>query len=231
MEANAIKRHFQIQVPEYASLMQRLIPFYDAQRELMLELIHFEHDAPLSVLDLGCGPGIMAARVLAEFPRARITLLDLTEEMMAACRERLGSTERVAYRVGDFRTDELGGDYDVVLASLSLHHATVAERPRLATHLHGCLSPAGRLIAAEVIVDESPAIRAQHYELWKRFMFRQGEDGDAWYRKHLAKDHPMEISAWTRMLAQAGFASTGCFWRCLNFAIIVADKSAQPGGG
>jgi tRNA (cmo5U34)-methyltransferase len=226
METDAIKRHFQIQVPEYASLMQRLIPFYDAQRNLMLRLIQLGRDAPMRLLDLGCGPGLMAARVFAEFPHAQLTLFDLTQEMMDACRSRLGSTNRVIYRVGDFRTDDFGNGYDVVLASLSLHHARLSERPMLASRLYRCLAPGGRLIAAEIIVDESATIRQQQYELWRRFMDERGEDGDSWYQKHVAKDHPVEISGWTKTLEDAGFASAGCFWRCLNFAIIAANKVA-----
>ena len=88
------------------------------------------------------------------------------------------------------------------------------------------LVPAGQLIAAEVIVDESPAVREWQYELWRRYMNAQGEDGNAWYQKHLAKDHPVEISALIAMLTDAGFASVGCFWRYLNFAIISGHRAA-----
>jgi hypothetical protein len=35
------------------------------------------------------------------------------------------------FRVGDFRRDDFGTDYDVILASLSLHHAPVVERAAL----------------------------------------------------------------------------------------------------
>jgi len=40
----------------------------------------------------------------------------------------------------------------------------------------------------------------RQYELWRRFMIAQGEDGNAWYQKHLAKDHPVEISTWVGTL-------------------------------
>ncbi len=47
------------------------------------------------------------------------------------------------------------------------------------------------------------------------------------YEKHLAKDHPVEISTLISMLSDAGFESAGCFWRYLNFAIISARKTAS----
>ena len=55
---------------------------------------------------------------------------------------------------------------------------------------------------------------------------RAGEDGNAWYQKHLAKDHPVEISTWVGALSEAGFASVGCFWRYLNFAIMSGHRAA-----
>jgi len=82
------------------------------------------------------------------------------------------------------------------------------------------------MIAAEVIVDESKVVRAQQYELWRRFMDRQGEMGDVWYQKHVAKDHPLELSTLVEMLAAAGFEAAGCYWRYLNFAIIRAQRAA-----
>jgi tRNA (cmo5U34)-methyltransferase len=220
MNTESVREHFRVQVPDYPELMRRLIPFYDTQRDLMLALIPFDRSVPLRVLDLGCGPGLMAARILGEFPHAQLTLLDLTSEMVEACRTRLDGNERVRYQVGDFRTDDFGKDYDVILASLSLHHLTLSERPAFARRALQGLAPSGHLITSEVIVDESEEVRERQYELWRRYMMSQGEDGNAWYQKHLAKDHPIEVSAWVRTLSEAGFASVGCFWRYLNFAII-----------
>ena len=226
MKTQDVREHFRVQVPDYLGLMRRLIPFYDKQRDLMRALIPFKRDAPLRVLDLGCGPGLMAADILAEFPYASVTLFDLTTEMIGVCRARLEGSNRATYRVGDFRADDFGDDYDVIIASLSLHHLERSERPTFFRRAHQSLSAGGHLIAAEVIVDESPTVRERQYELWRQHMTAEGEDGSAWYQKHLAKDHPIEISTLLAMLLEAGFASPGCFWRYLNFAIISAHRTA-----
>ena len=96
------------------------------------------------------------------------------------------------------------------------------ERAAFFRRAHRSLSARGHFIAAEVIVDESPAVRERQYQLWQQHMAEQGEDGTVWYQKHLAKDHPVEISALLTMLSEAGFVAAGCFWRYLNFAIISA---------
>ncbi len=226
MKTQDVREHFRVQVPDYPGLMRRLIPFYDKQRDLMGALIPFDRHSALQVLDLGCGPGLMAADILTEFPHAKVTLFDLTAEMIEVCRSRFDASDRVAYRVGDFRTDDFGDGYDVIIASLSLHHLERSERPAFFRRAHRSLLAGGHLIAAEVIIDESPAVCERQYELWRQYMAAQGEDGTVWYQKHLAKDHPVEISALLTMLSEAGFASAGCFWRYLNFAIISAQRAA-----
>ena len=205
--------------------MQRLIPFYEVQRDVMLSLMPTDRLGSLQVLDLGCGPGLLARHILREFPHAQLTLFDLTPEMIAGCKLRLGEEERVSYRIGDFRVDNFGLDYDVIIASLSLHHVTLSERPALAARIFRSLAPGGQLITAEVIVDESLDVRERQYQLWRNFMGSQGEDGDDWYQKHLAKDHPVQPAEWTRTLCESGFRSAGCFWRYLNFAIFSAWRA------
>ncbi len=226
MKTEQVQEHFRVQVPAYPQLMQRLIPHYDLQRDVMVSLMPSDRSQPLRILDLGCGPGVMASRLVEELPHAQLTLFDLTTEMIDHCRSRLGANPRVSFHVGDFREDDFGNDYDLVLASLSLHHATLDERPALADRLFGSLAPGGQLITAEVVVDESQLVQERQYELWRHFMSSQGEDGEAWYQKHLAKDHPVQVSWWTGLLSDAGFASPGCYWRYLNFAIFGGWKSA-----
>jgi tRNA (cmo5U34)-methyltransferase len=164
--------------------------------------------------------------VLAERPHATVTLLDLTPEMIDAARARIGD-QRAIYRVGDFRQVDLGGDYDLIIASLSLHHLTHDERSAFAARLFESLAPGGQLLTAEVIVDPSPDVRERQYSLWRDFMRSHGEDGDEWYRKHLLKDHPVEPRAWIDWLTSAGFRSAGCYWRYLNFAVFAAERPAQ----
>lgn len=221
-DTSQVQSHFRVQVSDYAHLMARLIPYYAEQREIVLRLVPFEPDARLNVLDLGCGPGPLAARILEAYPAARLTAFDLTEEMVEACRRTLAGSSGVTYVAGDFRTDPLGGDYDLIVASLSLHHLRLVERPAFYARALESLRPGGMLIAAEVVVDEDTAVRARQYELWRSFMAENGEDAAAWYDKHLAKDHPATLPGMLDLMRAAGFEEAGCAWRYLNFAVVSA---------
>ena len=226
MDTAQVQSHFRAQVAEYGELMRRIIPFYGEQRDLLVSLIPFERDADLSILDLGCGPGLFTHRLRREYPNARLTAFELTEEMLSACQGRMGADPLVAYRLGDFRTDDFGTGYDVIVASLSLHHLQISERPSFYAKALRSLRPGGRLLAAEVIVDEDAEVREEHHELWRRFMRSNAEDSDSWFAKHLAKDHPMTLSDIFERLNGAGFRKVGCAWKCFNFAIVTAEKSA-----
>lgn len=218
MDTERVRDHFRVQVSDYPRLMKRLIPFYDEQREMMLRLVPFDRGASIRVLDLGCGPGLMAGEILSAYPNASLTAFDLTDEMLEACRVRLGGNERITYQLGDFRRDPLGSDYDFIIASLSLHHLQLSERPSFFRRAHRSLRPGGVLIAAEVIVDEVTDVREQQYALWRRFIAENGEDAAYWYERHLEKDNPPTISALLEMLEVAGFQQAGCFWRRVPLA-------------
>lgn len=226
METDSIRNHFKAQVSDYPALMKRLVPFFDEQREIMLGLIPFGREAPLRVLDLGCGPGLLAARLLSEYKRAELTAFDLTQEMLDSCRSRLSGVDRVSYQLGDFRSDDLGENYDLIVAALSLHHMELEERYGFFRRAFRSLKPGGVFLASEMIADESTAVREQQYQLWREFMERNGEDSAAWYRRHCEKDHPATISFLMATLAKTGFQVPGCFWRYLNFAILSARKPA-----
>ena len=56
MEQEQVKDHFRSQVHEYEDLMRGIVPGYDIQSRLLIDLIPFDATAPMRVLDLGSGP-------------------------------------------------------------------------------------------------------------------------------------------------------------------------------
>ena len=73
------------------------------------------------VLDLGCGTGALTAQVLEQDPRRQVTGLDLSEQMLAQARARLG--DRVKLIQGDSECLPFpDGSFDVVYCCDSFHH-------------------------------------------------------------------------------------------------------------
>lgn len=80
--------------------------------------------APASVLELGCGTGALTALLLATFPAARVTAVDLAPAMLRHARERLdGAVESGRARLvpGDAETLPFEpGAYDLVVSNAAL---------------------------------------------------------------------------------------------------------------
>ena len=98
------------------------------------------------VMDLGCGTGALTAQVLEQDPRRQVTGLDLSEQMLAQARARLGDRGKLIQ--GDSECLPFpDGSFDVVYCCDSFHHypnprAVLAQFARV-------LQPGGILLLGE----------------------------------------------------------------------------------
>lgn len=207
--------------------MVKLVPFYLEQHQIISDLLPGE-DKHHRVLDLGCGNGILSEVIFRKLPHSHIVGFDLTENMLKAFEKKLSHhSGKFELKQGDFRTDPIGSGYDIILAGLTLHHLTWEEREELYHRLYAALNRGGLFIARDIIIDEDPAVRQEHYSFWKTFMASRGEDPEFWFSKHLEKDHPMTLGDHFAWLRKAGFSEVACQWRLYNFAITTARKNAS----
>jgi trans-aconitate methyltransferase len=121
----------------------------ERRRQLQAMLCHAgsERDVELSVIDIGGGYGVTTEEVLAVFPRARVTLQDYSEPMLAAARKRLaGYSERITYVLADLtdrswvdRVISLGhGPFDLAVSAIAIHN--LFQKPLIAAAYHGVAS-------------------------------------------------------------------------------------------
>lgn len=73
------------------------------------------------LLDLGCGTGALAQEVCERVPSARLTCVDLSSNMVAAARRRLGDTAEVIVADAEHLPCH-DGCFDVVWCNDSFHH-------------------------------------------------------------------------------------------------------------
>ncbi|MDH3921190.1 MAG: methyltransferase domain-containing protein, partial [Desulfobulbaceae bacterium] len=74
--------HFAGQANTYENLMEKLVPQYKKQHEIIYELLPENSDKQLRILDLGCGNGILSELVLKKLPNAFVVGFDLTPKML-----------------------------------------------------------------------------------------------------------------------------------------------------
>ncbi|MHB1559343.1 MAG: class I SAM-dependent methyltransferase [Isosphaeraceae bacterium] len=106
-------------------------------------------DGPLSVLDVGCGTGVFAARIRAVVPGSRVWGLDLVSAMLSQGRARWRSdSEHIVAIQGDSeRLPFPAGAFDVVTCANSFHH--YPHQDRAIAEMYRVLKPGGRLFLVD----------------------------------------------------------------------------------
>ena len=77
-----IRSRFNQMADSYVNKVTNTIPFYDETIELMTNLLIHLPQRPLKILDLGCGPGILANTICSKINKVEITIVDFAENML-----------------------------------------------------------------------------------------------------------------------------------------------------
>jgi tRNA (cmo5U34)-methyltransferase len=220
MNIERVRKHFEDEASRYDGLIDRLIPHYHEQHNVIVQLITFDGEARFKALDLGSGTGALAHLILRFFPNANVCAFDLAENMLEVCRGRLSAfSDRVTFMRGDFAADDIGSGYDVILSGLAIHHLTHQKKKELFDRIFCALNPGGILIIRDAVLGATPALTELYGRLWREFMRSKGEDDSMWFEKYLNEDIPASVEDQTTWLRDAGFIDVACHWRHLNFAI------------
>ena len=217
-----VKSAFDAAAPAYDRLRRQLIPCFDDFYGSAVETLPFPRGAAPRILDLGAGTGLLAERLLARWPRARLVLLDLSEEMLDRARLRFAQLGRqVGVRSGDYLADPLGGPYDAVVSALSIHHLPDPAKRALFRRVHAVLRPGGWFVDADNVLAPTPALAAADRKGWivrvRRSGIADAELAAALRRTRLDVLAPLSDQlAWLRA---AGFDEVDCRYKWLHFAV------------
>jgi C-methyltransferase len=154
--------------------------------------------AELRVLDVACGTGLYGLTVAREFPRASLTCLDW-EHVLAYTRthaERLGVAERVTYVPGDMFNVELGGPYDLVIASHVFHHFDDQRSSMLLRRLARVTRPGGLMAVHDFMITNDPPAADPAPYLFATTMLMSTRHGDTY-----------TVERYARLLEGAGFGA------------------------
>lgn len=227
MSLERVREHFEQEAREFDELIVRLIPRYDEMIAAMIAAIPFAPDKPLRVIDLGCGTGTVAARVKQRFPRARITCLDLAENMLALARTKLAAFDGIDVEQGDFLTYQFKGPYDVAVSSLALHHLeTDGDKRSFYGRLFAALAPGGVFWTADAALGATPALNEMYMQKWKEYMRRTMSEAAITERfaKDSQEDHPAGLASHFRWMEEAGFVEPEVVWKYFYCGVYGAHK-------
>jgi ubiquinone/menaquinone biosynthesis C-methylase UbiE len=132
--------------------------FFRPAHRMVLEMLDATDER---VLDVGCGTGVLEARIHERFPETQVWGLDLSEGMLSHAKKRCRAAgERIHLVRGDSeRLPFADNAFDVVTCCHSFHHYPNAKG--VLAEMHRVLRPGGRLL----IVD------GDRDGLWGRLIF------------------------------------------------------------
>jgi tRNA (cmo5U34)-methyltransferase len=222
--------YFASMVESYDSLIRRAVPRYD---EMVARLLEYLPPGARSLVELGCGTGNLSLELLARFPRATLSFVDASPEMIALTRSRIDraitpTTPPVGFLVQRFEELELPErPVDLVVSSISLHH--VEDKARLYARVRSFLSSGGRFCFADQMRGEPESNHRLNWERWLDFCRERGhcssEEIESLVEHAAAHDHYTTLTDHIALLSEAGFSEIDCVWRNGMWAIVTATAA------
>jgi tRNA (cmo5U34)-methyltransferase len=181
------------------------------------------------------GPGLLSAVVAGKFPRARVTLVDLSVEMLKVARRRFaGEQDRFEFRTMDYARKPLHrteGGYILVVSALSVHHLTHGDKREVFEKVHHSLAGGGYFVNADQVSGETSEEDALYGEWWLRRVREAGvsEEDLAAALSRMRADRNATLVARLAWLGEAGFEGIGCRYKDHRFAVYNGRKRHENG--
>jgi len=209
---------------------------YDSQREYIIPDMRQYYGAAVwamesraqqpEILDVGAGTGLLSAFLL-EIPDARLTLMDISENMLEMAKKRFADRPETRYVVSDYSTGELGGPYDIICSALSIHHLAAEDKRELFRRIYAVLRPGGIFVNADQADGETPYLRHQYLDYWNDFL-RSGplntKESAEILRRRDTLDKNEKLSVQLGWLRDCGFADVDVVYKNRTFIVTVARK-------
>ena len=221
-----IRARFDADVERFSSLHTGQATTIDAP--LVLDLIaeaaaaatpHATH-----LLDIGCGAGNYALRLLQEIPGLAVDLVDLSQPMLDRAHQRVGAVTDGEVRTiqADIRDLELAEErYDIVVTGAALHHLrTEAEWEAVFTAVYRSLRAGGSFWLSDLVTHDIEAVQAV---MWQRYGDYLTDLKDEAYRDHVfayiaKEDSPRSLPFQLDLLRRVGFRQLDVLHKTSVFA-------------
>ena len=215
---------------EYDRSRRRLVPGFDELYGAAVRAIPHRSDESIRVLDLGAGTGLLSAMVAGKFPRSRVTLVDISVEMLRVARRRFTDEPgRFEYRVMDFARKPLpvrDKGYDVVVSALSIHHLMDGDKRDLFERIHEVLVEGGVFVNADQKLGATPQEESTYQNWWLERVREAGageKELDAALHR-IRADKNATLKAQLVWLEEAGFENVACGYDDHRFTVYSGRK-------
>jgi tRNA (cmo5U34)-methyltransferase len=209
------------------SMQRKLVPCSEDFYRTILELLPFAPDDRCEILDLGAGTGLLSEMIAKAFSKARLTLFDLTPDMLTVAKQRLRPLgKRVRFVSAALAPASPSKSYDAVVSALAVYHLPDSGKRHLFGDIFKYLSPGGVFINADQVAGETALIEERSRGQWlKRARELRITDRElASAIERMKRDLPSTVGQQLAWLREAGFIEVSCSYRNLIFAVVSGTK-------
>jgi len=157
-----------------------------------------------TILELGIGTGESARRILESHPKARLTAIDSSEEMLGRARQVVSGDLRLA-RLQDPLPE---GPFDLVVSALAVHHLDAPGKQDLFRRVADVLRAGGTFVLGDLVVPDNAAYVVTEID-WEYDLPDRLDDQLQWLR-----DAALEAET---------------VWSYKDLAVIRATRPRRPG--
>ena len=232
-------------VNKFLSGVSGAIPLRSEQLDVMLRLISAHKWAErdqMRFLDIGCGDGILSAAVLSRFPSSHCVLLDFSESMLTAARDKLtGQIKQPVFVLADYADPHWVQDvqayapFDVIVSGFSIHHQPDDRKRRIYSEVFNLLHPGGLFVNLEHVASAThwgEMLFAQRmvdslveYHAAQNSTLTRQQIWDQFYdRPDKAANLLAPLDTQCQWLREIGFADVDCFFKIFELAIFGGHK-------
>ena len=218
---------------DYDRARRQLVPGFDRFYGAALESVPFAEEQEIKVLELGAGTGLLSAMIAEKFPRSRMTLVDLSVEMLRVARRRFAREPgRFEFRTMDYARTPLprrDGGYDLVVSALSIHHLTHGDKKELFGKVRRSLAVGGYFVNADQIAGDTTEEETRLRDWWLRRVREAGVSGKDLSAAllRMRADRNATLSAQLLWLREAGFGGVDCRYKDHRFAVYGGRKGYE----
>lgn len=229
--------------PEFSRGYREHADIFIVERRKMLSILqsfylHFIKDGRRkSMLDLGCGDGIVAYMIAKIEKSISVTLVDGSRDMLEKARERLKGLIRPNCIHSSFqemiREEKVHGKFNFIASSLAIHHLTMQEKAAVYDKIYRLLNRGGYFANIDVVLAPSPSLEQWYLSLWKDWI-----DERAWdfgvkddrlnniikQYKEADENKPDTLKDQLNVLEKVGFRDVDCYYKNGIFTIFGGSR-------
>jgi tRNA (cmo5U34)-methyltransferase len=209
----------------YEKQIRLIIPGFNDFYSLPLEVMNYNGESP-RVLDIGSGTGLFSSFLLSKYPQAKITLIDISDEMMKAAKKNFAAYPDFNFILADYTRYDFTETFDIIISALSIHHLIDDDKKRVYRKCCSMLNGGGCFINADWVLSPSDHIEKVNFNAYQEHHKKVGlsEKEREIAQSKMEHDMPATLFDQLNWLYEAGFKYVDCIYKKHQFSVMYAQK-------